>query len=712
MSNAPSITLVALVCAVLNAPATLAQEAGPADTAPDAAGDTVVVTATRTVLPPNALPMTIDVIDAVTLEQQVLISGSIIDAVSALSPSFSPTRQKLSGSGETLRGRSPLYAINGIPQSTPIRDGSRDGYTIDPFFIDRVELIYGSNALQGIGATGGVVNQVTVGAPREDGFTGRILLQGTADNGFSGDGLGGKTGALVSWKTGRFDATIGGTYETRGAFYDGKGNRIGVDGTQGEVQDSESWSVFGRLGFQIDDSARLELIANRFELAGDGDYIVVPGDRTMGIPATSMRGKQPGVPPVNQVETVALSFIDDDLAGGNFVAQLFYNHSEDVFGGGTFGTFQDASIAPLGTLFDQSANRSRKYGGKFTYERTIAGGLRGTIGFDALFDRTEQVLALTDRAWVPPTEFRSLAPFGQLNLALFDETLRLSGGVRWENVQLKVDDFTTLAFYGARQVSGGSPSFDEPLLNGGVVYEPWKGIRGYVSYAEGYTVADVGRILRGITQENVEIDTFLDINPVVSNNREVGIEVDRGPITASATYFWSSSKNGSLLVLNAGGVYDVQRQRVAIKGLELNLKARTPVPGLEVSVGYAHLRGRTDSDGDDILDIDLDGANISPDRVNLSASYRDGRFSALVQGQIYLARDFQGGDPRNSFDGYTLVDAAVRYETDFGGVSLSIQNLLDRQYITYYSDTTRPTDDTLFFAGRGRTITLAWDYRF
>jgi iron complex outermembrane receptor protein len=49
----------------------------------------------------------------------------VVDAVaSADTPSFSPTRQKLSGAGETLRGRSPLYAINGIPQSTPLRDGS------------------------------------------------------------------------------------------------------------------------------------------------------------------------------------------------------------------------------------------------------------------------------------------------------------------------------------------------------------------------------------------------------------------------------------------------------------------------------------------------------------------------------------------------------------------------------------------------------------
>ena len=36
-------------------------------------------------------------------------------------------------------------------------------------------MIYGSNALQGIGATGGVVNQVTATAPGQDGWSGRTL---------------------------------------------------------------------------------------------------------------------------------------------------------------------------------------------------------------------------------------------------------------------------------------------------------------------------------------------------------------------------------------------------------------------------------------------------------------------------------------------------------------------------------------------------------
>jgi iron complex outermembrane receptor protein len=48
----------------------------------------------------------------------------------------------------------------------------------------------------------------------------------------------------------------------------------------------------------------------------------------------------------------------------------------------------------------------------------------------------------------------------------------------------------------------------------------------------------------------------------------------------------------------------------------------------------------------------------------------------------------------------------ARYEAGFGTVSLGVQNLLDEQYISYFSDTQGPTDNLRYFAGRGRTATL------
>ncbi|MCI4591962.1 TonB-dependent receptor [Sphingobium sp. BYY-5] len=692
--------------------------------APDASesGDSIIVTAARTILPANALPLTIDVIDQETLNQQVAIGGSIVDAVSALTPSFSPTRQKLSGAGETLRGRSPLYAINGIPQTTPLRDGSRDGFTIDPFFIDRVELIYGSNALQGIGGAGGIVNQVTVAPPANDGISGRVLVQGNSDSGFNSDGRGGKIAGLIAWKGGRWDAMAGAAFEKRGAFYDGHGSRVGTDLTQGETQDSRSWSLFGRFGYALSDSARLDLTMSRFELKGEGDYVSIPGIPSIDRPTTSVRGTPPGVPATNRTESAALSLTDSNLWGGNFIAQIFFNRSRDTYGGeiAPLASFQDPAIAPVGTLFDQSQNRSRKYGGKISYERTVPGfdALTTTLGLDVLYDLTEQRLIATGRTWVPPTDYRSLAPFAQFNLALFDKKLRFAGGVRYEDVRIHINDYHTLWTYGGGvDVKGGTPRFNSTLFNGGVILEPWAGIRAYASYAEGYTVPDVGRIARAVAKPGFDIGRNVNVAPIVSNNREIGVELKRGPVDASAAYFWSTSKNGSVLV-QTGGVYEVQRQRVEIQGLELNLSVKMPVPGLSLSTGYAHLIGRTDGsdNGIDMVDRDLDGANISPDRLNVAANYARGPLSLRVQTQFFLSRQFErtpgNYDPLYRFDGYSVTDASIRYQTGFGTLTLAAQNIFDKFYIDYYSQTVRPDFVNNYFAGRGRNFTLSWDYRF
>jgi iron complex outermembrane receptor protein len=702
----------------------------------------IVVSAARTQLPASALPLTIDVIGTERLEQQVQISGSTVDAVSALLPSFSPTREKLTGAGETLRGRSALYAINGIPQSTPIRDGARDGYTIDPFFIDRIEVIYGSNALQGIGGTGGVVNQVTAGAPREDGIAVRSLVQGTLGTSLDPEAMGGKVAALAGYRAGAFDSTLGAAFERRGLFQDGYGNNIGVDGTQGEIQDSDSWSVFGRFGYQLDPTLRLEVIGNRFELEGNGHYVLVPGSRALGIPASSKRGAQAGELPSNRAELLSAALADDDLAGGDLAVQAFFSRTRDIFGGGTFASFQDPTIDAGARLFDQSANQSRKLGGKISYERAVPGfeDLTLTAGFDALFDRTEQFLVQTGRVWVPQTGFRSLAPFAQANLALVDGLVRFAGGARYEDVQLKVGDFETLAYYGRvrdhdgdgrndeddngdgipdnfltyrpNPVSGGKPSFSDLLWNGGVIVEPIMGLRAYASYAEGFTIADVGRILREITAANVEIDNYLGLEPVISNNREIGFEWNRGPIDAAVSYFWSSSDLGSLLVRGDDGIFNVSRQPIDIEGLEANLTWRTPLPGLTVSAAYSDLTGFTDNDSDGAIDDHLDGANISPDRFNLAADFSRGPFSARVQGRFYLSRTFNDAAVDTDFGGYELFDAYLAYRASIGEFALAVQNLTDEFYVTYDSDTvlttSAATNNSRYFAGRGRTFTLSW----
>jgi len=245
-----------------------------------------------------------------------------------------------------------------------------------------------------------------------------------------------------------------------------------------------------------------------------------------------------------------------------------------------------------------------------------------------------------------------------------------------------------------------------------VIVEPVRGLRAYGSYAEGFTIADVGRILRAINVDGVDVDSFLSLEPVVSNNREFGVEWKRGRLTASAAYWWSSSKLGSLLVRNPDGIFDVARQPIDLQGLDLSVDARLPVEGLSVGAAYARVRGQTDSDSDGQVDDDLDGANISPDRLNLYAAYERGPFDARLAARFHFERKFDDAATATDFEGYTLMDADAGYRFGAHRVSLSVSNLLDKQYLSYNSDTVAAGDPLRTFAGRGRTFTLGLASRF
>ena len=59
--------------------------------------DEVVVTASRIERPAESLPYAADVIGEDALDVQMTLSDGLVDAISRFAPSFSPSRQKLSG---------------------------------------------------------------------------------------------------------------------------------------------------------------------------------------------------------------------------------------------------------------------------------------------------------------------------------------------------------------------------------------------------------------------------------------------------------------------------------------------------------------------------------------------------------------------------------------------------------------------------------------
>ncbi|QCT98104.1 TonB-dependent receptor [Stutzerimonas degradans] len=679
--------------------------------------EAVTISATRARSEAGKTPQKITVISREQIEQQLAITSDHGAVLSNLIPSYSPSRQKMSSAGETFRGRSALILIDGVPQSTPLRDSQRDGYVIDLSMVERIEVIHGASAEHGLGATGGIINYVTR-RPASGTLRQHAGISFTAPTDYQSEGLGHKLDYRVEGTQGNFDYLASASWQSQGMFYDANGDLIGVDDTQGDVMDSTSHDLLLKLGYWLDDNQNIGLMVNRYEVEGEHEYVNVPGNANAGIPATSRKGDPLGRAPQNEVLATSLSYKHADLYGNELGLQLYSQRFRGRFGGGYNGTFQDTSIAPAGTLFDQSQNESDKYGGKLTLSRDglLDNHLKLTGGLDVLQDTTSQQLILTDREWVPETVFRNYAPFLQAEIRLLEQ-LTLFTGVRHEFAELEVDSFRTIAStnpaLGGVDVEGGQPNFEETLYNAGLVWQMNDWAQLFGNYSEGFGMPDVGRVLRGIGTPGTRVDNFLDLQPIVTENREIGLRLKHGPFDAEISYYESDADLGSRLD-SVGGVYQIRRERTEIDGIEFTGGWQIN-DAHRMTLTYAQVNGQSDTDGDGDVDTDLDGANISPDRYGLGwqANWNN-RLHSLLQANHYASRDFdQAG---LNFDGYTLVDASVGYRLPVGEVSLGIENLLDRDYLTYYSQAANTGSDVTrngrVFNGRGRTLTLGYQVSF
>src|SRR3546814_17173918 len=88
--------LAALACTALSSPA-FAQDAAPDDVA--GGEEAIVVNAERTILPQNAMPLTIEVIEKDALVQQIANSGYENDEVETMTTRVSTPPQKKTGWG-------------------------------------------------------------------------------------------------------------------------------------------------------------------------------------------------------------------------------------------------------------------------------------------------------------------------------------------------------------------------------------------------------------------------------------------------------------------------------------------------------------------------------------------------------------------------------------------------------------------------------------
>lgn len=677
--------------------------------ASEAVMETVVVSASRSNIEADKAPQTIVVLRKEDIERQLAISGNSSDALSNLLPSYTPSRGKMNGSGETLRGRTPLILIDGVPQSNPVRPTGREAHTIDYSMVERIEIIQGPNAVNGLGATGGTINIITR-RPDKGSFSQHASVQMTMPTSdISSDTQGYKGSYRLSGRGDKLDYLLAVAYENQGQHLDGEGRPIGVDVTQGDLQDSRSYDVLTKLGYWLDDAQRLQLSINRYKIKSKASYVGVAGNRQLGIPSTSVEGTPPGKPAWNDVWTSSLSYSHSNLAGMELSAMVFNQEFEGLFGADNSATFQDVTIAPRGTLFDQSRAVASKFGSKvgLTKSSLLDGRLKLTLGFDTLVDEGKQDMYLTGRTFVPESKYRNVSLFTQGEYKLFEQ-LTLHAGVRKEKADLEVGSYRTLAAYKNTFVEGGKIKFNETLFNAGVVFSPSSDVNVYADYSEGFGLPDIGRALRSINTPGQSVGNMRALEPILTDGIELGTRVRKGAWELDASYFQSDSDFGARVV-PVNGVFMMSREKTRLKGIEASAGYRfNKEHGARLS--YAYTKGRYDSDNNGSLNAKLDGLNVAPNRLIASWSANwSPKLSSFVQLQHAFSQSFD--DPAKEFSGYTLADASLNYKLPKGELRLGVANLFDRQYITYYSQSAL-VEPARYFAGRGRTLTVGYSLGF
>lgn len=651
-------------------------------------------------------PQVITVITQQQIEEQLAISTDSSQALTNLLPAYSPNTQKLNNSSQTFRGRSVLYMVDGVPQSNPIREGSRSAHTIDLSMVERIEVIHGATAVHGLGATGGIINFITK-SNRSSELKQHIDVQlSSPTDDLNSDTLSYKIGYQVEGAKDDFDYLVGLTNELQGMYLDADGNYVGSATVRGDIMDSKSYDAFAKLGYWLGDEKRLEFELNHYQMKGRMNFVGVNGDRDNGVATSSEKGSPRGFAPYNKVQTTSLSYTDSDLDGMSLKAQVFHQDFEGRYGVSDSGSFQDASN---GVTYDQSQNQSEKIGAKFSLTKNdlLDQNLSITTGLDLLQDTTSQSLILTNRLYVPETDYTNYAPFIQFEYKP-TERLVLQTGARYEHAKLDVDTYKTVAANNNVTVNGGSPSFSDTVYNAGVVFKLTPTVSLFANYSQGFGMPDVGRILRGVDTSGQDVDTLIDLSPILTDNYEVGFRVNRHPYDLEISYYESNSDLGSRIV-EVDGLYVVKREKKEIQGAEASL-------GLQLNkdhrlqASYSFIQGKSDTDGDGKVETKLTGANISPNRLITSwHAHWNEKLSSQLQISHAFSRSFDDEDL--DFDGYTLVDASVGYQLPVGSMNIAIANLLNEDYFTYYSQAAY-ANDSYYFKGRGRTITLAYGLDF
>lgn len=640
--------------------------------------DEVVVTASRLAEHIDEVPSSITYIGGKTLDQQRQINDNLPSILMQKVPSISPSEESQNNFIAKIRGRNFLVLIDGIPQSTPLRNGGRDLRTIDASAIDHIEVINGATAMYGNGAAGGVINYITKKPKKNKKLSSSTYLNNSLSLVRPNETYGYNIAQIFSGQVGKWDYVLQGKMGRTGVIRSSDATIVSPFYGLGETR---SYNTLAKIGYQIAPDHHIELMGNYYRSLQDSKYAGTTGkfgeSPAVGIPSDAAAN---GGTPYNK----ALHLKYDGQYGRTTAnLSLYYEDMNTVF-----------------ETYNQ--NYSDHKGARLNFNTPFQLGTASKVsliyGIDLLKDHTVQK-TLKDELVTPDMNMNNLALYIQSKVNIGTDWI-LKGGIRYENIRFNVGDLTK----NGKLTVGENNHSDAFVFNLATRYNKYNYLQPFASFSQGYSIGDVGLILRnGVPLSQI------DPKPVVVNNFEFGVNGKMDIWDYQLTGYYSTSKKGTTFAeTSIPGNYELSQVPQRIYGVELVANVK-PVQWLTVGTVLGYMDGRQDLKNVGDFKDKLDNSIISPFKINLSVDVKLSeqwnvylQYLHLGKRDVFPAEAYNYG--KYPISGYNLVDLQTKYKYQNFTFMFSVNNLFNADYYPVHAEVRGATNEGRYYIKGSGTV--------
>ncbi|MFT4060700.1 MAG: TonB-dependent receptor [Legionella sp.] len=657
-------------------------------------------------------------------------SGNIATVLARAVPGLADSSRTITDFGQTLRGRNALILVDGIPLNLS-RETSRGLSGIDAESIKNIEVIRGSNAIYGGGATGGIISITTKSAGGKPSARTVVGFQTPLTN-FRRDALSADVHHYFSGSLNAWDYALDFGYKRTGGSYDASGDRIAPEPSQGDLFDSDAYSVGGKLGYHIDDNQYIQFSANYYTADQDSDYVSDPSVASLAagsVPARAIKGLKLADQNQNESQLYNLTYKNKDLLGSSFDSQVYYR---DFYT--RFNPTDGRNQANRGNTINQGYQENKVLGGRLTFNTPLhfLGDSTLVWGGDFIREQSEMPLDTFDPEiydqsgglefvkngniiYLPKLTTQSAGVFAQLKHR-FNDQWSAEIGTRYENSFAEVGDFIPLTQLNSSNpytVTGGKVKADAWLYNASVTFSPVKQHSFYASFSQGFQLPDVGLVIRNANTGFNLGSSFLE--PVKVDNYELGWNGSFDRISSSIAVFYSTSDLGAVQSFNNG--LSLARTKEKVTGVEATLDYLTEDEVWGVGGSVTWMRGRETPQGQS-EDQKMTGYRIPPLKLTSYISYSPSdTWTNRLQATYFGSRDYRlnGREALGRYDAktYTTVDLMSSFDVNAkNNVSIGLENIFNRKYYPLYSQLLRSNNNMSHLLASGITLKVTYSYKW